>query len=237
VNQQNVYYGNILYDDTPFYIQTAQMQFQEIREDKSSKQKFMVVSVDPQDFTFYDLLVKLDDHNLASTYKYSKEWFQKELPMDVLETMYRRITKPFKKEDIPIIELRIPIQRQKYKCSLYDQNNESVSMDTLTKGVAITGILHINGLKFLKKDYYCDMYVSQIKICQNTSFPIFTECLIRDEHEEGPSVYDYEIMDEEVIHMNKEKLKLQEQVDKIVTKIEEDKKELLTLQQKISTLN
>ena len=157
--------------------------------------------------------------------------------MDVLETMYRRITKPFKKEDIPIIELRIPIQRQKYQCSLYNQNNESVSMDTLTKDTSITGIIHVKGLKFLKKDYYCDMYVSQIKICQNTQIPIFTECLIQDEDEEGPSVYDYEIIDEEVIHNNKEKLKLQEQIKEIETKIEKDKKELLILQQKISTLN
>ena len=43
--------------------------------------------------------IKLDDHNLSSTYQSSNDWFNKELPMDILEGMYRRITKPFKKDE------------------------------------------------------------------------------------------------------------------------------------------
>ena len=123
-HQQNVYYGSISYNGLPCYIQTSKMTFVDMRDDKTSKQRYLVVTVDPRDFSFYDCLVTLDDHNLASTYKSSKEWFQKELPMDILETMYRRITKPFKKDDIPEIELRIPITKKKIQCNiLHGKNN------------------------------------------------------------------------------------------------------------------
>ena len=79
--------------------------------------------MDPQDFTFYDSLVKLDDHNLSKTYTSSKEWFNKELPMDVLEGMYRRITQPFKKGDVPEIILKLPYHKQKIQSRIYDQSN------------------------------------------------------------------------------------------------------------------
>ena len=218
VHQQNVYYGSISYNDLPCHIQTSKMTFVDIRDDKTSKQKYLVVTVDPHDFSFYDCLVTLDDHNLASTYKSSKEWFQKELPMDILETMYRRITKPFKKDDTPEIELRIPVTKKKIQCNIYDQSNNIISADNLSKGSTIIGILHIKGLKFLKKDYYCDMYVSQLKLCQSIPYSIPNQCLIIDEEE--IDTYDYEILDEEVIQKNKQKLELEEQIKNLQKKID-----------------
>ena len=85
VNQNNLYYGSIDYNNNPCYIQTAKLVVEDIKE--VNKQKYIVLKVDPDDFSFYDLLVKLDDHNLSSTYKFSKDWFSKELPMDILEKM------------------------------------------------------------------------------------------------------------------------------------------------------
>ena len=106
VNQQNVYYSTLHYSNKPCYIQTTKLVVEGIQEE--NKQKFLLVKMIPSDFTFYDSLVKLDDHNLSSTYTSSKEWFSKELPMDILEGMYRRITQPFKKGDIPEIVLKLP---------------------------------------------------------------------------------------------------------------------------------
>ena len=94
-NQQNAYYGGIDYNKNLFLIQTSHLTIQSIKD------KIITVSVDTDDFSFYDTIVQLDDHNLASTYKNSNEWFNKELPMDVLENMYRRMSKPFKKGEIP----------------------------------------------------------------------------------------------------------------------------------------
>jgi len=235
-HQKNFYYGSINYDiSKPCYIQTAKLTFVDIRDDNTSKQKYLVVTVDPHDFSFYDCLVKLDDHNLSATYKSSKEWFQKELPMDVLETMYRRITKPFKKGDVPEIELRIPVIKQKFQCNIYNQSNDVISVNDLSKGSTIIGVLHMKGLKFLKKDYYCDICVSQIKICQITPYSIGNKCLIVDEEESSP--YDYEILDEEVILRDKHKLRLREQVKELQIKIDNDQNELSILQKKIDNLN
>ena len=111
------YYSDISYQGKPLMIICPKMVSKISGEDVSNKgTPSLELETSGQDFSFYDCLVKLDDHNLASTYKFSKEWFKKELPMDVLENMYRRITKPFKKGDIPEIELKIPVVKQKIQC-------------------------------------------------------------------------------------------------------------------------
>ena len=234
-NQQNVYYSSINYNDNkPCYIQTTKLIIEEIKEEKN--QKYLVAKVDADDFSFYDLLVKLDDHNLSSTYQSSKEWFNKELPMDILEGMYRRITKPFKKDDTPQIVLKIPVSKQKVVSKLYDQSNNIIDIEQLTKGSTVICILHIKGLKFLKKDYYCDNYISQIKLCEMIDYSIPNECLI-DFDESIDHKYDYEILDEEIIQTNKEKIKLKEEYAKLENKILEDQKILSELKQKIDNLN
>jgi len=233
-NQRNVYYGSIDYNSTPCYIQTTKLTIQEIKEE--NKQTYLVGKVDPKDFSFYDLLVTLDDHNLSTTYKYSKEWFNKELPMDVLENMYRRITKPFMKDDVPIIELKVPIQKQSVQSKVYDQSNNTIDFNKLSKGSVVVCIIHIKGLKFLKKDYYCDTYISQIKLCEDVPYLIPSECLI-DLDADDYIMYDYEINDEEAIQKHKEKNELEEKINILSQKLADDQKILLDLQQKIDNLN
>ena len=237
INQQNLYYGPINYSDKPCYIQTTKLIIEDIRE--VNKQKYLVLKADVEDFSFYDLLVKLDDHNLSTTYQSSKDWFDKELPMDILEKMYRRITKPFKKNDIPTVELKVPMIKQKVQSKLYDQSNNSIEFEHLSKGSTVICIIHVKGLKFLKKDYYCDNYITQIKLCESITYSISDKCLIDDDDDDddgGQSIYDYEILDEEIIQRNKERIDLEEEYSKLDKRIIEDTKILSELRVKIDNL-
>ena len=38
------------------------------------------------------------------------------------------------------------------------------TIDKIKKDIELELIIHIRGLKFLKQNYYCDLYISQIKI-------------------------------------------------------------------------
>lgn len=224
-NQQNAYYGGIDYNKNSFLIQTSHLTIQSIKD------KIITVSVDTDNFSFYDIIVQLDDHNLASTYKNSKDWFNKELPMDVLENMYRRMSKPFKKGEIPLLDFKLPT---KPKCQIYDQSNKKIDITDIVEGSTIIGILNIKGLKFLKRDYYCEMYLSQIKLTNPIEKPISTKCLIEDNE---INTYDYEVFDEEVIQNSKEKIKLTSQIKNIEQDIQNNQKQLELLKQKLKNLN
>ena len=90
-------------------------------------------------------------------------------------------------------------------------------------------------MKFLKKDYYCDNYISQIKLCESIPYSIPNTCLIEDDEDET-NLYDYEILDEEIILKNKEKMELVEKYRELETNIIEQQKELTELRQKIDNL-
>jgi len=240
IQQNNLYFGSMNYKEESCFIQTPKLIFKEINEDSSTKQKYLVVTVDPHDFSFYDLLVKLDDHNLSQTYKSSKEWFNKELPMDVLENMYRRISEPFVKDTIPEIKIKIPFHKGKIQSKVYDQSNTIIDYEQLKEGYHIICILHIKGLKFLKKDYYCDNCITQIKLCSIPTLSISDECLIEDDEEDehtiNDSKYDYEILDEEIIQQQHEILEYQEKIKCLEEKIKNDQSELSSFQEKLEEL-
>ena len=217
--QSNVYYSEMSYGDSkPFYIQTPRLKYKDIVKDTLRS------SCNPDDFGVYDFLLNLDDKNTEQTYKLSKEWFNKELPMDIIENMYRRITIPFKKGDIPQLDFKVPMIKNKVKCNIYDQSNNLINLESIKPNAEIICIIHVKGLKFLKKDFYCDCYISQIKLCENTEFSIPDECLIEEE------IYEFEVVDEEIL----QKTKLREELQKEYSKKES---ELNELQKQIDELN
>ena len=80
--QSNVYYSEMSYGESkPFYIQTPRLKYKDIVKDTLRS------SCNPDDFGVYDFLLNLDDKNTEQTYKLSKEWFNKELPMDIIENI------------------------------------------------------------------------------------------------------------------------------------------------------
>ena len=231
-NKGTVYFGSILYDLNPLLLQSSRLKVKEIKE--IEKQRYIVLETDDADFSFYDKLVQLDDHILDATYQNSEEWFNKELPMDILEGMYKRITTPFKKDEKPSLEFKLPYHSDKLQTKIYDQTNELIELDNLTVGSTIILMIQVKGLKFLKQNYYCDTYLSQIKLIKETVTVKPVSCLIEDDEEvvtnvESEEKYDYEILDEEIFRKNKEIEELESSILKSKQLIEEDENNLETI--------
>jgi hypothetical protein len=127
--------------------------------------------------------------------------------MDILENMYKRITKPFKKEEKPTLEFKLPYHTENLQTKIYDQTNELIEVDQLVPGSTIILMIQVKGLKFLKQHYYCDTHLSQIKLVKDTFIVKPAMCLIEDDGSGIAAVeekYDYEILDEEILKESKE---------------------------------
>jgi len=229
-NKGTVYFGSMLYDLNPLLLQSSRLKVKEIKE--VEKQRYIVLETDDTDFSFYDKLVQLDDHILDATYQNSEEWFNKELPMDILEGMYKRITAPFKKDEKPSLEFKLPYHSDKLQTKIYGQTNELIELDNLTVGSTIILMIQVKGLKFLKQNYYCDTFLSQIKLIKETVVVKPVSCLIEDDEVEAiqpEEKYDYEILDEELLKKNKEIEELESSILKNKQQIEEDENNLETI--------
>ena len=216
--QGNSYYCNIYHgNNKPVYIQTPIISNQSSGSDLRSK-KNIKLKILGEDFGIYDFFLKLDDHNVTRTFNMSKEWFGKELPFDIIDGMYRRGTKPFTKGQNPSLDINIPFTKDKCECICFDKSKESIEIDDIKEGTEMVCIIHIKGLKFLKKHYYCEYFITQIKeseIKEKKSF--FDDEGITDDSLEH-SLPD-EVIDEQVIlNLEKEKLEKEKIKDEIFMK-------------------
>ena len=184
------------------------------------------------DFSFYDFFLNIEDKNIKETFKKNKEWFDKEIPLELIDDMYKRSIKPVKKDSKPKFSFKIPTLKGVPQCQIYDQNNICIDLSQLSEDYEVIFILHIKGLKFLKQHYYCDLYISQIKVTlpRIEKYNIFNECMIEDNEVKEDDIY---ILDDEILNrMNEEsekKRKKEEKKKKIESEINELKKQLENL--------
>jgi len=238
--QGNFYYSQIYHgDQKPVYIQTPLLGCGLSGTELNSKKSTIQLKINGDDFSIYDFFLKLDDHNVNQTFSMSKEWFGKDLPVNVIDDMYRRGTKPFEKGSNPSLNFKIPFTKEKCECICFNKDKQSVEITDIAEDSELVCIIHIKGLKFLKKEYYCDCYITQIKVNEervNKSF--FDECLIEDEdvQDATDSEKEHDTLPREVTN-EKSILKAEkEKEDKLekerIDKLEKDRKDKLEKEKK-----
>ena len=198
--QGQSYFGPLSYGNTlsPLYVQTPKLKcLTNFSDIKDKKAPYIDVEIPMCRLDFYDFFLSLDDKNIKKTVNKSKEWFNKDLPLEAIDDMYKRITKTFRKNTSPILRFRIPSIKNEIKCGIYNQKRVFIETDEVKEGNEVILILHIRGLKVLKTYFYCDCYVSQIKVFQQAEtlkYNIIDEYSIEsDESEED--IFDQEILD------------------------------------------
>tara|TARA_B100000686_G_C16791516_1_gene979068 strand:+ start:2834 stop:3628 length:795 start_codon:yes stop_codon:yes gene_type:complete len=160
-----IYYAPINYNNEPFYLQSPKMICKSdgahVIDKKNNSLELETLNTD---YSFYDFLLNIDARNIKETFRCNEDWFGKSIPLEVIDDMYKRTCKPVKKDSKPIFTFKVPVSKGKVQCLIYDQKKTCLDISKLTEGCEITCIVHIKGLKFLKQHYYCDCYISQIKI-------------------------------------------------------------------------
>ena len=231
----NSYFGSMCYGDSlsPIYIQTPIMKaLNNISDIVDKKNPYLDVEVSNKNFDLYDFFLNLDDKNIRKTFQKSQDWFGKGIPLEGIDDMYKRLTKPCKKDQNPILRFRLPVVKNKIQCGVYNQQKIFIDINEIKKDSELILILHIRGLKILKQYYYCDCYISQIKLFQDkeNKYNIIPEySMIDDDDDEINDEYNH-IFDEEILNaFNEEKLE-KERLEK--EKLEKEKLEKEKLEKK-----
>ena len=123
-------------------------------------------------------------------------------------------------------------------------SNELIDLDLVKPGSTIILMIHVRGLKFLKQNYYCDVFLSQFKLIKEPIIIKTNTCLIEDDEDDEENKqesvedekYDYEILDEELMLKNKEIEDLEKLILDKKQKIEKYKEELSSLEEKLTNL-
>lgn len=195
------YFGSFSFGETlqPLYLQTPKVKCKvNISDLKDKKNPYLEIEIPKNNFDLYDLFLSIDDQNIKNTLHKSEEWFQKEIPLEAIDDMYKRITKPFKKGENPTMKFRLPVIKNEIQTTVYNQQRVFVNIEDIKEDSEIILILHLRGLKFLKQHFYCDCYISQIKLFQDTlesKYSIMKDYSLIDDEDgiDSSDIFDEEI--------------------------------------------
>ena len=114
--KNNSLYSNIFYkygnDEIPLYIQTPKLTlFSDIKINNSKS--FIELELDKEHINFFKFINDIDDNNIQITYNNSDNWFQNQLPMDVIDDFYIDQIKMKNYNKSPIVKFKIPIYKNK----------------------------------------------------------------------------------------------------------------------------
>ena len=202
------YFSNISFKQKPIHIISPKLKcLSHIKDIIQSKSSMLDVEAMNHDHSFYDFLTNLDLKNIQTTFNNSKKWFDKEIPIELIEDMYKRSNKPIKKGEHPKMSFKLPIYKEQLQCPIYNQNNDLINIDNIEENAEVILCIHIKGLKILRSTYYCDIYISQIKIFQtNNKFNLFKECIFSKETNDNNYEDENDLIDTEYIsQIKKEK--------------------------------
>ncbi len=218
------YYSTMSYGaSTPIHIQTPKMKCRCSGTEILDKGAGMI-EMEPlgSDYNLYEKFVHLDDRNIKETYNKNKTWFGKEIPLELIDDMYKRSSKPVKQGEKPQFGIKIPIAKGKVQCPVYDQKRTCIDFRKITPECELIAVIHVRGLKFLKHHYYCDMYVSQIKVIvpRKQKYEIPDTYMIEDDEEDETEVLDESVLAELKYRQEREQ-RLQELQNALDTKQKE----------------
>ena len=239
------FFGSISYGEgqKPLFIQGPKVKsLTNIKDILDKKAPYLEIEIPNNKLDLYDLFLNLDDKNIKNTVKKSGEWFDKELPLEAIDEMYKRSSKPFKKNTNPKLKIRLPVVKNEIKCPVYNQKRVFIDINDIKEGDEMILIIHIRGLKFLKSYYYCDCYISQIKVFQNNEpkYSIIDDySIIEDDIDDYSDIFNQEIIEsaEELIK-EKEKIKLKEEEERKLKeeeerKLKEEKNKIIEAEKKL----
>ena len=237
-----IYYASMNYDNKPFYLQTPKMScknsFKDVLESNNS-----LLDVEPvnMDYSFYDSLLSLDEKNVKCTFENNKDWFDKNIPLEIIDNMYKRNNKPVKKNSKPRFSFKVPIIKDKVQCQIYDKKKICVDFEKIQENTEVVLILHVKGLKFLKQHYYCDIYISQIKVFLDggNKYSILDSYAFNDREEEEEELKSLEkelMLDSDFIQCfrKEEKEKIQKKINEERETFEKQKKRIEELESRLS---
>ena len=233
------YFGSMSYGSNlrPIYIQTPKLKCRTNIDDiKNKKNPYLELEVQQGNYDIYDLFLNLDDKNIKTTVSHTNEWFKKDLSLEVIDDMYKRTTKPFKKDVNPVLKFKLPVVKNQIQCGVYNQQKVFVDLDQIKDGVDMILILHVRGLKVLKQYFYCDCYVSQIKVFQDSEhskYSIIPEYSMIDNDDDDmmDDIFDLEILDSFISEEEKEKKREEEKRKKEMKEKEEREAKELKIQE------
>ena len=162
--QGGSYFTRILNDGNPLYVQCPSCKTKQGIVN-SGRKIYSDVVLTKDNTPFIEWIEKLESICQKLILDKSDDWFENSLDLNDIEESFISPLKLYKSGTMYILKCSLdksPQGLNKPACVVYDENNESISVDEINNETSIIPLIHFNGIKFTNKNFQIEIIIRQI---------------------------------------------------------------------------
>jgi len=176
----NTYVSSISMNDNPLLFQTPKCKSKKGIH-YTNKQIYTDLLFNDHDYNFLNWIKKLEKHVRQLIYDKRDTWFggddDDELSLDDIEMNWMDSIKSYKKQYLIRTYFPKNIKTYTRSVSVYDDDENELTVDSIKQGSNIITILELTGLRFSPTYFNLELNVRQVMVLKEKE--IFSKCLIK----------------------------------------------------------
>lgn len=167
--QGGSYFTRILNSGTPLYVQCPSCKTKQGIVN-SGRKIYSDVLLTKDNGPFIEWIENLENHCQKLILDKSDDWFENSLDLNDIEESFISPLKLYKSGSMYILKCSLdksPQGLNKPACVVYDENNESISIDEINNETSIIPLIHFNGIKFTNKNFQIEIIIRQMMKLNN----------------------------------------------------------------------
>jgi len=143
---------------------------------------------DPVTKAFHDTMIDINRVTLKKAVERSKDWFGKDMPMEMVSELYRDLIKhPKDPRYSPTMKIKIPVDKAGVPTAeIFNEAKERVSLDSITKGSSITCLVELAPVWFVNKTFGLTWKLVQARVTERPPQRVGGQYAFIDEEESLP---------------------------------------------------
>jgi hypothetical protein len=175
--QGGAYFTKIEYNKKPLYIQTCKSQTRQGFV-KTGKKYYCDLMFDKNAETLVNWFENLEERCRKLIFEKRDTWFQNSLEETDIESAFNSVMRIYKSGKYYLVRTNIKNNHANLpSVKIYNEHEQTLSMEDITNDTNIISILEIQGIKFTSRNFQIEIELKQVMVLDNE--PIFESCLIK----------------------------------------------------------
>lgn len=162
------------HDNKPIYIQPPKC-FSKQGVIHSNRKFFIDLMFSNENVSFMEFLEKLEENSQQYIFKNKENWFEGDIEYSDIENFFQSPSKMYKSGKYYLVRTIIPSVLGKPQLTIYDENENSIELSSLTNEDPTMSILEVCGIKCSARTFQIVLEVKQMMKLQKQNN--FSKCL------------------------------------------------------------
>ena len=184
------------HDNKPIYIQPPKC-FSKQGVIHSNRKFFIDLMFSNENVSFMEFLEKLEENSQQYIFKNKENWFEGDIEYSDIENFFQSPSKMYKSGKYYLVRTIIPSVLGKPQLTIYDENENSIELSSLTNEDPTMSILEVCGIKCSARTFQIVLEVKQMMKLQKQNN--FSKCLFSsnpnsiEEPSKGTNIMEVEV--------------------------------------------